>query len=163
MYDFIVVGSGIAGLSFALRAARHGRVLILSKRLGEAGSTHLAQGGIASVMDPGDTLERHVQDTMTAGAGLCRRDRVQYLVAHGPGAVHDLVSWGVRFTRATAKERAHGVPFDLAREGGHSNSRIVHAEDLTGQEIQRALIEAVRGEPNITLLENALAIDLITA
>src|SRR3989338_5167539 len=87
VYDFIVVGSGIAGLSFALRAARHGRVLVLTKRLSWAGSTHLAQGGIASVMDPADSLDRHVQDTLAAGAGLCRKDRVDLLVSHGPAAV----------------------------------------------------------------------------
>ena len=163
VYDFIVVGSGIAGLSFALRASRHGRVLVLTKQLSEAGSTHLAQGGIASVMDPADSMEGHIRDTLAAGAGLCRADRVKILVEQGPEAIRDLVSWGVRFTRANARIRAKGIPFDLAREGGHSNFRVVHAEDLTGREIQRALIEAVRLAPNITLRENALAIDLITA
>ena len=162
-YDCIVVGSGIAGLSFALRAARHGKVLVLTKQLSGAGSTHLAQGGIASVMDPADSLERHIQDTLTAGAGLCRRDRVEILVKRGPEAIRELVAWGARFTRATAQARARGVPFDLAREGGHSSSRIVHAADLTGQEIQRALIEAARRNPNVTLRENTPAIDLITA
>ncbi len=162
-YDCIVVGSGIAGLSFALRAAQHGKVLVLTKQLTGAGSTHLAQGGIASVMDPADSLERHIQDTLTAGAGLCRRDRVELLVEQGPQAIRDLVSWGARFTRATAQKRARGIPFDLVREGGHSNSRIVHAEDATGQEIQRALIEAIRHNPNVTLHENSPAIDLITA
>ena len=120
-YDCIVVGSGIAGLSFALRAARHGKVLVLTKQLSGAGSTHLAQGGIASVMDPADSLERHIQDTLTAGAGLCRRDRVEILVKRGPEAIRELVAWGARFTRATAQARARGVPFDLAREGGHSS------------------------------------------
>ncbi len=163
MYDFIVVGSGIAGLSFALRAARHGRVLVLTKQLSGAGSTHLAQGGIASVMDPSDSLGRHIQDTLTAGAGLCRRDRVELLVSRGPEAIRALVEWGARFTRATAQGRARGILFDLAREGGHSSSRIVHAEDVTGREIQRALIEAVRHHRNVTVRENAMAIDLVTA
>ena len=163
VYDCIVVGSGIAGLSFALRAAKHGKVLVLTKQLSGAGSTHLAQGGIASVMDPADSVARHVQDTLTAGAGLCRRNRVEILVERGPEAIRDLVDWGARFTKATARVRALGVPFDLVREGGHSSSRIVHAEDSTGQEIQRALIDAVRRNANVTVLENAPAIDLITA
>ena len=163
VYDCIVVGSGVAGLSFALRASRHGKVLVLTKQLSAAGSTHLAQGGIASVMDPADSMERHAQDTLTAGAGLCRKDCVKILVENGPEAVGDLVKWGAHFTRATARGRARGIDFDLALEGGHSNSRIVHAEDITGQEIQRALIEAVRRNPNVSVRENVLAIDLITA
>jgi L-aspartate oxidase len=162
-YDFVVVGSGIAGLSFALRAARHGKVLVLTKLLSRAGSTHLAQGGIASVLDPLDSLDRHIQDTLTAGAGLCRRDVVEILVSRGPEAVRDLVEWGAHFTRSSAEGRSRGIPFDLAREGGHSSSRIVHAHDGTGREIQRALIEAVHSDPNITVRENVLAIDLVTA
>jgi L-aspartate oxidase len=162
-YDFIVVGSGIAGLSFALQAARHGKVLVITKQLSGSGSTQLAQGGIASVLDPADSLEKHVEDTLVAGAGLCRRDRVELLVANGPAAVRRLVDWGARFTRANAEGRAHGVPFDLAREGGHSGSRIVHARDGTGREIHRALIDAVRHDANITVRENMLAIDLVTA
>jgi L-aspartate oxidase len=161
-YDFVVVGSGIAGLSFALRAARHGKVLVLTKQLSGSGSTNLAQGGIASVLDPADSVERHLQDTLVAGAGLCREDRVRILVSSGPDAVRRLVDWGARFTRADAAGRAHGIPFDLAREGGHSDSRIVHARDGTGREIQRALIEAVRQDANITVRENMLAIDLVT-
>src|SRR5690242_19210083 len=100
-YDFIVVGSGIAGLSFALKAAAHGRVLVLTKKLSWSGSTHLAQGGIASVMDPRDSVEKHASDTLAAGAGLCRADRVKILVNQGPQAIRDLVDWGVRFTLAT--------------------------------------------------------------
>ncbi len=162
-YDFVVVGSGIAGLSFALQAARHGKVLVLTKQLSRSGSTHLAQGGIASVLDPADSLDRHVQDTLTAGVGLCRRERVEILVSQGPDAVRRLVEWGARFTRAPARERARGISFALAREGGHSSSRIVHAHDGTGREIQRALTEAAAVDPNITVRENVLAIDLITA
>lgn len=162
-YDFVVIGSGIAGLSFALRAARHGSVLVLTKSLTGSGSTQMAQGGIASVLDPADSMERHVEDTLVAGAGLCRRDRVEILVKSGPAAVRRLADWGARFTRADAAARAHGLPFDLAREGGHSDARIVHARDGTGREIQRALIEAVKTDANITVRENMLAIDLITA
>ncbi|MDB5102810.1 MAG: L-aspartate oxidase [Fibrobacteres bacterium] len=169
-YDFIVVGSGIAGLSFALKAASHGKVLVLTKKLSWSGSTNLAQGGIASVMDPTDSVERHAQDTLVAGAGLCREDRVRILVNRGPQAIRDLVDWGVRFTMASGKNgsgsKGRGkkppAPFHLAREGGHSSSRIVHADDLTGHEIQRALIEAAAGHGNITILENYLAIDLVT-
>ncbi|MDQ3000931.1 MAG: L-aspartate oxidase [Fibrobacterota bacterium] len=167
-YDFIVVGSGIAGLSFALKAASHGKVLVLTKKLSSSGSTNLAQGGIASVMDPTDSVERHAQDTLTAGAGLCREDRVRILVNRGPMAIRDLVDWGVRFTMASGRNGSRGkgkrgqVDFHLAREGGHSSSRIVHADDLTGHEIQRALIEAAAGHKNVTILENYLAIDLVT-
>ena len=168
VYDFIVVGSGIAGLSFALKAASHGKVLVLTKKLSWSGSTNLAQGGIASVMDPSDSVERHAQDTLTAGAGLCREDRVRILVNRGPQAIKDLVEWGVRFTLASGKNgsRTKGkrgsMDFHLAREGGHSSSRIVHADDLTGHEIQRALMEAVSKHKNVTILENYLAIDLVT-
>jgi L-aspartate oxidase len=162
-YDFVVIGSGIAGLSFALRAARHGTVLVLTKSLTGSGSTQMAQGGIASVLDPADTLDRHVEDTLVAGAGLCRRDRVEILVRNGPAAVRRLVDWGARFTKANADGRASGLPFDLAREGGHSGARIVHARDGTGREIQRALIDAVRQDANITVRENMLAIDLVTS
>ncbi len=168
VYDFIVVGSGIAGLSFALKAAAHGSVLVLTKKLSWSGSTNLAQGGIASVMDPSDSVERHAQDTLTAGAGLCREDRVRILVNQGPQAIRDLVEWGVRFTLASGKHgsvskgKRASIPFHLAREGGHSSSRIVHADDLTGHEIQRALIEAASRHKNVTILENYLAIDLVT-
>ncbi len=123
----------------------------------------MAQGGIASVLDPADSLEHHIDDTLVAGAGLCRRDRVDILVRSGPAAVRRLVDWGARFTKADAEARSHGLPFDLAREGGHSDARIVHARDGTGREIQRALIEAVRQDPNITVRENMLGIDLVTA
>lgn len=160
--DFLVVGSGIAGLSFALQAARHGKVLVLTKSLADSGSTQRAQGGIASVLDPSDSLDRHVEDTLVAGAGLCRRDRVEILVGSGPAAVRRLVDWGARFTRADARARAAGIPFDLVREGGHSGPRIVHARDGTGREIHRALVEAARLDPNITVRENMLAIDLVT-
>jgi L-aspartate oxidase len=157
------VGSGIAGLSFALKAAAHGKVLVLTKKLSWSGSTHLAQGGIASVMDPADSVEEHVRDTLVAGAGLCRENRVRTLVGQGPQAIRSLVEWGVRFTRARGASARAATPFHLAREGGHSRYRIVHANDLTGYEIQRALIEAARRHPRITILEDHLAIDLVTA
>ena len=107
VYDFIVVGSGIAGLSFALRASRHGRVLVLTKQLSEAGSTHLAQGGIASVMDPADSMEGHIRDTLAAGAGLCRADRVKILVEQGPEAVKKA---------AAAKQESRGNAVEIANK-----------------------------------------------
>jgi L-aspartate oxidase len=166
VYDFIVVGSGIAGLSFALKASAHGRVLVVTKKLRWAGSTHLAQGGIASVMHPSDSVENHLSDTLMAGAGLCREDRVRILVEQGPQAIRELVEWGVRFTRDQTKKKSQSkapeIPFHLAKEGGHSQHRIVHADDLTGFEIQRALLDAAQESPQITLLENFLAIDLVT-
>src|SRR5690606_8676240 len=113
-YDFVVIGSGIAGLSFALRAARHGTVLVLTKQLSGSGSTQLAQGGIASVLDPADSVERHLEDTLVAGAGRCLADRARILVSSGPDAVRRLVDWGARFTKALPDARAHGIPFDLA-------------------------------------------------
>jgi len=161
VYDFIVVGSGIAGLSFALKASAYGKVLVVTKKLRWAGSTHLAQGGIASVMHPSDSVQKHIEDTLLAGAGLCREDRVRVLVEHGPQAIRELVEWGVRFTRNRG-QGGGGMPFHLALEGGHSQSRIVHANDLTGFEIQRALLEAAQESDRITLLENFQAIDLVT-
>ena len=114
-YYFIVVGSGIAGLSFALKAAAHGKVLVLTKKLSWSGSTNLAQGGIASVMDPRDSVKKHAQDTLLAGAGLCREDRVKILVNQGPQAIRDLVDWGVRFTMEAKK----GVRGATAAGGFH--------------------------------------------
>jgi L-aspartate oxidase len=152
--------------------------LVITKKLRWSGSTHLAQGGIASVMHPEDSVEKHLIDTLNAGAGLCREPRARFLVEQGPQAIRDLVEWGVRFTRSrqpgavAGGEKARKVgkaggakrlePFHLAREGGHSQSRIVHADDLTGFEIQRALLEAAQESPRITLLENFQAIDLVT-
>ncbi len=159
-FDFIVVGSGLAGLSFALNAAKKGKVLIITKSFESSGSTNLAQGGIASVMAPKDSLENHIQDTLLAGAGLCRNDRVKILVNKGPGAIQKLVDWGVRFSKT--ENKGEGSPYHLAREGGHSNSRILHSEDLTGREIQRALVEEVKRNPNILVKDKHMGLDLIT-
>ncbi|MGH2571176.1 MAG: L-aspartate oxidase, partial [bacterium] len=117
-------------------------------------STNRAQGGLASVMDPGDSFDLHVEDTLKAGAGLCRREAVEHVVREGPGLVRDLVEWGVQFTRD------RGGDFDLGQEGGHSRRRIVHAKDLTGREIERALLLAVEENPKIRMLENHLGLDL---
>jgi L-aspartate oxidase len=155
--DFLVIGSGIAGLSFALRAAEHGEVLIITKRSPDDGSTAWAQGGIAAVLDPLDSLSAHVTDTLTVGDGLCHRDIVELVVSEGPAAVRELGDrWGVLFDRASSGE------LDLAREGGHSARRVAHAKDTTGREIERALLLAIRSHPRIRILADHMAVDLLT-
>ncbi len=157
--DFLVIGSGLAGLTFALRAARHGSVLVLSKdRLPES-ATEYAQGGIASVWSAEDSFEAHEEDTLTAGAGLCHRDVVELVVHEGPERIRELIAMGTNFSRS---ESSDDREYDLGREGGHRHRRILHASDATGREIMRALVAAVRDEPNICVLERHLAIDLIT-
>jgi L-aspartate oxidase len=152
----LVLGSGIAGLVYALKAARWGDVVLLTKKHRAESSTNRAQGGLASVMDPADSFELHVEDTLRAGAGLCRREAVEHVVREGPALVRELVAWGAQFTRD------RGGDFDLGQEGGHSRRRIVHAKDLTGREIERALLVAVEENPSIRLLENHFALDLWT-
>lgn len=159
--DFLVIGAGIAGLSFALRAARHGSVIVLTKGNAYESNTAWAQGGIASVLeedqrDPGDSVESHVADTLDAGAGLCKEAAVRTIVSEGSAAIHDLTDYGVAFDRDDSQ-------FLLGREGGHTHRRILHAKDTTGREIARALIETARKTPNLTLLEDHLVIDLITS
>jgi L-aspartate oxidase len=152
--DVLVIGSGIAGLSFALKAAEHGSVCVVTKKERAASSTNYAQGGIAAVMAPDDSVELHVRDTLVAGAGLCHLPAVESLVREGPARVRDLIEWGVRFS-ASSRE------LSLAREGGHSRRRIVHAADLTGREIERALLDAVAAHPRVRLVEDLQAVDLI--
>src|SRR5512144_658204 len=157
--DFLVIGSGLAGLTFALRAAPHVSVLVLSKdRLPES-ATNYAQGGIASVWSPEDSFEAHVEDTLVAGAGLCHRELVELVVREGPDRIRDLIALGTNFSR---RDHSEDPEYDLGREGGHSHRRILHASDATGREIMRALVAAVRAEPNIQVLERHLAVDLIT-
>lgn len=155
--DYLVIGSGIAGLSFALKAAETGSVTLITKKEFQESNTNYAQGGIASVLDPDDSFDSHVQDTLNAGAGLCRKEVVELVVAAGPSMVQALMAWGAEFTREKNKES-----LALGREGGHSKNRIVHAADLTGREIERALTETASAHPNITLYEHHMAIDLIT-
>ncbi len=157
--DFLVIGSGLAGLTFALRAARHGAVLVLSKDQLPESATNYAQGGIASVWSPEDSFEAHVEDTLVAGAGLCHRDLVELVVREGPERIRELIALGTHFSRRDSSEDPE---YDLGREGGHSHRRILHASDATGREIMRALVAAVRAEPNIRVLERHLAIDLLT-
>ncbi len=156
--DFLVVGSGIAGLTCALRCATAGSVLLVTKdRLPESSSQY-AQGGIASVWSPDDSFESHIEDTLGAGAGLCHRDVVEAVVREGPTRVRDLIGLGVRFD---GREDLEGWAYDLGQEGGHSQRRILHALDATGHEIIRALSEAARATPRIRILENHLAVDLL--
>ncbi len=152
--DFLVLGSGVAGLTFALQAARHGEVVVLTKRRAEDSNTLWAQGGIAAVMDPADSAQAHIDDTLVAGAGLCHRVVVELCATEGPDRIRDLIAMGARFDQKDGS-------LSLTREGGHSARRVVHAADATGREVERTLLERVRAEPNIRLLEQHTGIDLI--
>ena len=161
-YDFLVLGSGVAGLSFALKVASHGSVAIVTKKNRAESNTNYAQGGIAAVTSREDSFEMHVRDTLEAGAGLCKEPVVRSIVEEGPARIQELIELGMKFS-----ERENGPPggareLDLGKEGGHSRRRILHAKDVTGREIERALLTAVARQPNITILENHIAIDLIT-
>ncbi|MCX6344681.1 MAG: L-aspartate oxidase [Armatimonadetes bacterium] len=158
--DVLVLGSGIAGLSFALRASKTGRVALVTKKSDTESNTNYAQGGIAAVIDPKDTYESHIHDTLVAGAFICHEDAVEILVKEGSERVRELMEMGVRFTRS--EEAPNPNHLDLGREGGHSTRRIVHAADLTGREIERALIAQVKANADIRVFEHDHAIDLIT-
>lgn len=167
--DYVVIGSGIAGLCFALEVASQGTVTILTKKEDFESNTNYAQGGIACVATAEDSFENHVQDTLIAGAGLCHEGVVRDLVRDGPPLVRQLIDWGVHFTtRSNGESTANPSPpkdlgvYDLGREGGHSHRRILHAKDLTGREVERALLKCLRNHPNVTFLEHHVAIDLIT-
>lgn len=154
--DFLVIGSGLAGLSFALKVAEHGKVCVISKTRMEETNTRYAQGGIAAVIDEPDTYEKHIEDTLIAGDGLCNEEVVRQVVKDAPAQIKELIGWGASFDRKSNGE------FDLAREGGHSESRILHHKDNTGAEIQQKLSERVRTHPNVEILEEHFAVDLIT-
>lgn len=153
--DVLIIGSGIAGLSTALKCASSGTVVLITKKEDTESNTNYAQGGIASVIGSDDSFDLHISDTLKAGAGLCHHDAVELIVRRGPKAIQELVETGVQFTR----EQNH---LDLGKEGGHSRHRIVHAKDLTGREIERALIHAAKQNPNIQIFENHIAMELIT-
>ncbi|MCB9645552.1 MAG: L-aspartate oxidase [Deltaproteobacteria bacterium] len=168
VFDDLIIGSGIGALSYALTASDQGRdVLIVTKRALNEANTRYAQGGIAAVMRSEDSFDDHVQDTLRAGAGLCRREVVDLVVSEGPRAIERLVELGIRFdktgdvTAAQADAEESGA-YDLTREGGHSHRRVLHSGDITGAEIMRGLEAAVRSRSNITVLEEHCAVDLLT-
>ena len=153
--DYLIIGSGVAGLFFALKAARHGSVAIVTKRERRESNTQYAQGGIAAVIDASDSVASHVEDTLAAGDGLCDRAIAEAVVAEGPEVVRELLAIGAQFN-----EVSPGV-LSLMREGGHSHARVVHADDMTGREVTRTLVRAVEALPNVTLYDHHLAVDLI--
>src|SRR5512135_3492452 len=158
-FDFVVLGSGIAGLSYALKVAPHGRVAIVTKKDRAESNTNYAQGGIAAVTSKEDSFEMHVRDTLTAGAGLCRESIVRTIVQEGPPRIQELIDIGMRFTERESNGAEDSRELDLGKEGGHSKRRILHAKDVTGREIERALLNAAARQPNIQIFENHLAID----
>ncbi len=159
--DHLVIGSGIAGLSFALKAAAEGSVTVITKSTAAECNTAYAQGGIACVTSEEDSFDLHLKDTLVAGAGLCDEAVSRQIVMEGPARVRELIALGVQFDQREVGEDG-STELDLGREGGHSKRRILHARDVTGREIERALLEAVRSHPAITLLENHMAVDLVT-
>ncbi len=159
--DFLVIGSGVAGLSFALEAASFGDVVLVTKRSRDESSTRYAQGGIAAVLDAKDSFEAHIQDTLVAGAGLCHERAVETCVREGPERIALLQKIGARFDKNEEKGE-HDADLDLHLEGGHSARRIAHARDMTGREVERALLDAVAAEPRVRIFEEHMAIDLIT-
>ncbi|HVR37043.1 MAG TPA: L-aspartate oxidase [Methylomirabilota bacterium] len=161
-FDIVVLGSGIAGLSFALKVSRHRRVAIVTKKHRAESNTNYAQGGIAAVTSREDSVELHVRDTLEAGAGLCKEPVVRTIIEEGPARIAELIALGMKFSEREVPESNGAREWDLGREGGHSKRRILHAKDVTGREIERALLAAVAAQPNIQIFEDHLAIDLIT-
>ncbi len=165
--DYLVIGSGIAGLSAALHAAEYGSVIVITKKTIADCNTYWAQGGIACVLDKDDSFDLHFQDTLTAGAGLCKEDVVRHVIENGPARVRELIELGFHYTRryeiSEALDTGDFNAFDLGREGGHSKRRVLHSGDITGQEVVRVLKEACGKHPNITIHEHRQAVDLITS
>lgn len=154
--DFLVIGSGIAGLSFALKAADHGKVLIVTKSNEDESNTKYAQGGVAVVVDKSDSFDKHIADTLIAGDGLCDKKIVEIVVKEGPERIQEIIDYGTHFDKTGKGD------YDLAKEGGHSEHRVLHYKDITGYEIERALLERVHQNPNIEILTHYFAVDLIT-
>ncbi len=159
-FDVLILGSGAAGLSVALQLAPQARVAVVSKGPLTEGATMYAQGGVSAVLDSADSLEAHVADTLAAGAGLCDRDVVEFIVARGRDRIEWLIDRGVPFTMMTGSDGQAG--FHLTREGGHTHRRVVHSADATGRAIETTLAARVRETPNVALFENHVAIDLVT-
>ncbi len=162
-FDFLVLGSGIAGLCFALKVAPTGRVAIITKKDRAESNTNYAQGGIAAVTSKEDSFELHVRDTLEAGAGLCKEPVVRAIIEEGPARIAELIELGMHFSEREIPRSRGARELDLGKEGGHSKRRILHAQDVTGREIERALLAAVAAQANIEIFENHFAIDLITS
>jgi L-aspartate oxidase len=154
--DFLVIGSGIAGLSYALKVADHGKVCIVTKKQASESNTKYAQGGIAAVIYTPDTYEKHIKDTLTAGAGLCDEHIVRLAITESTERIQELIQWGTHFDKNKSGK------YDLAKEGGHSEYRVLHHKDGTGAEIVRALLDKAHHHPNIEILENYFTVDIIT-
>ncbi|HUH33502.1 MAG TPA: L-aspartate oxidase [Daejeonella sp.] len=154
--DFLVIGSGIAGLSFALKAAKHGKVLIVTKANEDESNTKYAQGGVAVVVDKEDSFTKHIEDTLIAGDGLCDEHIVELVVKEGPERIDEIIQYGTHFDKDN-----EGI-FDLAKEGGHSEHRVLHYKDITGFEIERALLVKIHQNPNIEIQTHYFAVELIT-
>ncbi len=154
--DFLVIGSGIAGLTFALKVADKGKVIVITKANEEESNTKYAQGGIAGVLQGPDTFEKHIRDTIECGSGLCDEKVVRMVVTEAAERIQEIIEWGTRFDKTKSGE------YDLAREGGHSEHRVLHYKDATGNEIERALLERIHAHPNITLHTHFFAVDIIT-
>ena len=154
--DFLIIGSGIAGLSYALKVAEHGSVCMITKSDEDESNTKYAQGGIAAVTTAVDSFEKHIEDTLIAGDGLCDEEVVRIVITEAPERIKELIEWGAQFDKKSSGE------FDLGKEGGHSESRILHHKDTTGFEIERALIAQVNAHPNIEVLDHHFAVEIIT-
>lgn len=159
-YDFVVIGSGIAGLTFALKAAEHGSVAVITKRKSADTNTAWAQGGVACVTSDEDSFELHVRDTLDAGAGLCDEAVVRQIVSEGPARIRELVEFGLHFDEREVEGHRE---LDLGREGGHSKRRVLHVRDVTGKEIEQVLLGKLGQQSHVDLMENHMAVDLITA
>ena len=159
-FDFIVIGSGIAGLTFALKAAEKGSVALVTKRRLADSNTAWAQGGVACVVSEEDSFDLHIQDTLAAGAGLCNEEAVRVVITEGPARIAELMNLGMHFDE---RQLENGVrELDLGKEGGHSKRRVLHFQDFTGFEIERTLVAQVSGHSSITVLENHMAVDFLT-
>ena len=159
-FDFVVIGSGIAGLSFALKAAEKGSVALVTKRGKADSNTAWAQGGVACVTSTEDSFDLHIRDTLVAGAGLCHEDAVRAVVTGGPDRISELVRLGMHFDR---RETNGENELDLGKEGGHSKRRVLHFQDSTGMAIERTLLEQISNHPRIEVMENHMAVDFITS
>jgi L-aspartate oxidase len=160
-FDFVVIGSGLAGLSFAIRAAKSGSVALVTKRELCESNTAWAQGGVACVISEEDSFDLHIRDTLVCGAGLCVEEVVETIVKEGPDLIRELMDLGVEFDQRDREDGTREI--DLGREGGHSKRRILHHRDITGRLIEETLVDKVRHEPNITIFEHHMAVDLLTS